>query len=294
MTIAKYKNGNTKVILEDDGTKIREWEGIPKPLFPESVDLKITDYCGVGCSFCHEGSSRNGKHASIETIQRVIQGLPKGVEIAIGGGNPLAHPQLYAILKMMKRRGLIANMTISAWHLCGNQTLIGRLRARRLIHGLGISYLNPDHKELHYELLEAKDNKTVIHVIAGVLPIETFSRLNLYHNRVLVLGFKQYGRGKTYYNDRIKRELSKWRWLIGGVIKNFKGVISFDNLAIEQLGIKALLDKKTWDEQYMGDDGQFTMYVDAVKDEYAISSIKERKPLNGATIRDIFPQLTIL
>ena len=46
--IAKYKNGNYYVRLFDDGTKERftlEDEFIPS--FPESIDLKITDYCDV-------------------------------------------------------------------------------------------------------------------------------------------------------------------------------------------------------------------------------------------------------
>ena len=124
--IAKYQNGNCTVTLEDDGTKIREYDGIPVPLFPESVDLKITDYCDLNCSYCHENSNTKGKHASVESI----------------------------------------------------------------------------------------------------------------------------------------------KWLI-----------------------KDLVSKKTWDEQYMGDDGKFTMYVDAVNEKYAVSSINERIPLNGMNIREAFKRL---
>jgi len=55
-----YQNGNTLVNLYNDGTKTREYEGEPKPVFPESIDVKITNYCDAGCTFCHEKSTRLG------------------------------------------------------------------------------------------------------------------------------------------------------------------------------------------------------------------------------------------
>ena len=41
-----------------------------------------------------------------------------------------------------------------------------------------------------------------------------------------------------------------------------------------------LVSPSAWEEQYMGDDGSFTMYVDAVNREYAVCSVaEERYPL---------------
>lgn len=51
-TINTYQNGNTTVTLMSDGTKIREYEGVPLVVHPESIDIKITDYCDMGCSYC--------------------------------------------------------------------------------------------------------------------------------------------------------------------------------------------------------------------------------------------------
>ena len=48
--------------------------------------------------------------------------------------------------------------------------------------------------------------------------------------------------------------------------------ISFDNLAIEQLQPQRLVSQDKWDELFQGEDGTSTMYVDAVKKEFAISS----------------------
>ena len=90
--IAKYTNGNTVVTILSDGTKIREYEGDPVILHPESIDVKITDYCDMGCAYCHESSTTSGSHADLKTLLGIIHDLPAGVELAIGGGNPLSHP----------------------------------------------------------------------------------------------------------------------------------------------------------------------------------------------------------
>jgi hypothetical protein len=48
----QYHNGNTVVTLLEDGTKVREWQGDAQPNHPESIDIKLTDYCDLGCQFC--------------------------------------------------------------------------------------------------------------------------------------------------------------------------------------------------------------------------------------------------
>lgn len=50
----KYLNGNVTVTLFDNGTKIQEWDDNeqPNPDYPNSMDIKITDYCDAGCKWC--------------------------------------------------------------------------------------------------------------------------------------------------------------------------------------------------------------------------------------------------
>lgn len=50
--ISTYLNGNTTVTIEKDGTKTREYDNVPSPLHPESIDVKITNYCDMGCNYC--------------------------------------------------------------------------------------------------------------------------------------------------------------------------------------------------------------------------------------------------
>ncbi|HHT23450.1 MAG TPA: hypothetical protein GXZ87_09125 [Bacteroidales bacterium] len=83
--LATYKNGNSQVTIYEDGTKVRRYS---EPLlleFPESIDIKITNYCDLGCKFCHEMSDIAGKHADLNKLLTVLQGLSPGVELAIGG-----------------------------------------------------------------------------------------------------------------------------------------------------------------------------------------------------------------
>ena len=69
-------------------------------------------------------------------------------------------------------------------------------------------------------------------------------------------------------------------------------VISFDNLALEQLDIKKQISNNQWNNIYMGDDGEFTFYIDLVKGTYAKNSIScEEYPINGMTIRAMFEDI---
>jgi molybdenum cofactor biosynthesis enzyme MoaA len=70
----------------NDGTKIRITEDEEFSAdFPESVDMKITDHCDIGCAMCHERSGKNGKHADLNA--EFLDTLRPFTEIAIGGGS---------------------------------------------------------------------------------------------------------------------------------------------------------------------------------------------------------------
>ena len=63
--LKSYMNGNTLVTIYEDGTKVREYDGTPVPVHPESMDVKITNACDAGCRYCHEKSVPSGKHADL-------------------------------------------------------------------------------------------------------------------------------------------------------------------------------------------------------------------------------------
>ncbi len=285
--IHEYQNGNTNVVLYSDGTKHRYTAGNPKPTHPESIDVKITNYCDAACGYCHEMSTVTGQHADLDTLLKRLEGLPAGVELAIGGGNPLSHPGLVPFLQQAKHNGWVANITVSQRHI-DNDILIDIID-RKLVHGVGVSCSSdmPNVSKLRTDNL-------VFHLIAGINNINQINQLKeLCVNKlckVLVLGYKNIGRGIKYQlNNNIKDNQYSWYIKIGSYLKYQGLVLSFDNLAIDQLKLRRFFTDVAWNEFYMGDDFTYTCYVDAVKQEYAPSSTSlHRKSFNDYTLLEYF------
>lgn len=280
--IGQYRNGNYTVRLYDDGTKVRETsENSFIPEFPESMDLKITDQCDMGCPFCHENSTPQGTHGDILNLP-FLETLKPHTEIAIGGGNPLSHPDLIPFLRRLRRLDLIPNITVNQKHFLENVPLLLDLTAQRLIYGLGVSYTGGPVGELIPALLRFPN--AVLHVINGVVSVKDLRAFSGCDFKLLILGYKTFRRGKSYFDDSWVRVSSRYSELFRylGVLLNdhWFSAVSFDNLAIRQLGVRRLMTDEQWQKFYMGDDGQFTMYIDAVHREYAVSStVATRYPL---------------
>ena len=194
-----YKNGNYTVTIEEDGTKTRYISPNREPLpeFPESVDLKITNKCDLNCAFCYECSCPDGVDAKFTDIVIATNNIPEGVEIAIGGGNPLYYQRLPELLKFFKSKHLIANITVNERHLTPHyEDLLQAFIDDKLIYGIGVSLSNGWKKPTF--LLE--NAHIVAHVIAGIHTPEVIDRIRAHYNKVLILGYKEYGRGKKYYS----------------------------------------------------------------------------------------------
>lgn len=269
--LGRYKNGNFVTTILSDGTKIRETkddEFIPS--FAENIDIKICNYCDMGCKFCHEGSTINGKFGNILN-EKFVDTLHPYQEVAIGGGDATSHPDLIPFLQKLKERKVIANMTVNQIHFEKKQELIKKLVDEKLIYGLGVSLVNPTKHFI--ELIKQYPN-AVIHVINGVLKPLDVKALENNNLKMLILGYKHLRRGNEYFEEKQNDIEVKQQWLyenLEDIIQKFK-VVSFDNLAIEQLNVKRLLTQEEWDEFYMGDDGKVTYYVDMVERKFAQSS----------------------
>lgn len=266
-----YKNGNYRVTLLEDGTKIRETnEDEFIPSFAENMDIKLCNRCNMGCAYCHEGSTCDGKLGDILNA-KFIDTLHPYQEVALGGGNVLEHPDLIPFLEKLKERKVIANMTVHQYHFEQNQELIRDLVNRKLIYGLGVSLSKPT--EYFVSLIKQYPN-AVIHVINGVFSPYDLEKLRDNDLKILILGYKQLRRGEDWYNSKHEFISITQMWLkeeLAKIINCFK-VVSFDNLAIEQLDVKRLMSDEEWEEFYMGDDSQFTYYIDLVEEKFAKSS----------------------
>lgn len=285
----KYKNGNYNVTLFSDGTKIRETNDDKFIAdFPENIDVKITDFCAAGCNWCHEKSTTMGLHSEHLLTAKYFDTLQPGSEIAIGGGNLLDHPLLYKFLERMKNNNIVSNITVNQYHFVQDRyrTIIDNLVEKNLVYGIGISMLQPT--ENFINLVKQYDN-LVIHTIAGINPLSQFEKLYSNNLKVLILGYKNFGRGEKYYSDKVQENISIIANNLSEITRNFK-VTSFDNLAIEQLNPKKLMTEEQWQQFYMGDDGNFTFYIDAVKNQFAKNSTsKTRYSIEPwMTVKDMF------
>ena len=285
-----YKNGNYTVFINlRDGTKVRYNKlDTMEAYFPESVDVNITDCCDMGCRFCYRGCTPKGKHAEILS-SNFFHLLHPYTEVALGGGNVLEHPDLDDFLWECKKLNLIPSMTLNQKHFEDNFDRVKKFVDFKLIYGVGVSVISVTDKLLDklYKIPNA-----VVHTIAGITPSITFQALKDKGIKVLVLGYKESGRGIDYLEDNMESIEGKMDWLkfnIDSIIKDrWFTVVSFDNLALKQLSIKDHMTEETWNSFYMGDDGvdgeltSASMYVDLVGKTFARNSFSDVKHnMNG-------------
>lgn len=294
--LGTYENGNYTVMLLSDGTKIRfNNKATMKADFPESIDLKISNKCsgptGFGpCEFCHEQSHPNGELANLN--HPLLNSLHPYTELAIGGGNVLEHPDLFPFLSRMKDKNVICNMTLHLDHFLGAVSYIKYLQEEGYLHGVGISVNKAIDRDTIDRIVAIPN--TVVHTIAGIMPQEGYKSLYDRNIKLLILGYKNYGRGAEYikHDDGIMDRIGILHDNIMDMMSHFN-LISFDNLALEQLKVKELVDKDTWESCYMGDDGEATMYIDLVKEQFAKSSVSSRIDINSNKIEDLFNQVRV-
>lgn len=341
--LSNYINGDYIVILLSDGTKIRYWYSSDrekqtketlrkndptfsniKVMHPENIDIKLTDYCNCGCSFCHEKSTPNGKQMSKLTLKRLKHLLSCSWnryygEVALGGGalsqDPL-FPELIDFIGDLHRKnyfeqstyGPIFSLTINSKELSilyekeasGNSIHLNKLYDAilgNIIHGVGVSY-SPDETDKKSLLKIKRDfpNNVVVHTIFGITRKEDYEWLIENHFKILVLGYKDFGRGSSYLKlnkEEIQKNKNDLQELFKTRHDDFE-LVSFDNLALEQLrennfNFRDIISDEDFEKYYMGDEGVFTMFIDLVENEFAVSSMtpkEKRHPLPKIDFKD--------
>lgn len=269
--LGSYVNGNYTVTVLTNGTKIRTTNDDDfMPAFAENCDLKITDKCDGGCQFCYEGCSINGKHGDILNA-KFIDTLHPFTELALNG-NDLSHPDLIPFLKKLQAKQIITNMTVNQKHFIQHYDFIKSLIDDNLIFGLGISLVNVTDEFL--DKVKSIDN-SVIHVINGIFTKEQAEQLKGHNLKLLVLGYKELNRGIDYLSQNNVSVRTNQKWLYDNIdtIASYFKIMSYDNLALEQLNVKRFMSEEDWNTFYMGDDGTMTFYIDLVEGKFAKNSI---------------------
>lgn len=288
--IGKYKNGNYDVSIYSDGTKIRYTDDDDfVPAFAECYDVKITDKCSQGCKWCYEGCKKSGKHADLlgGSCNNFVNSLHPYTEVAING-NDLDHPQLEGFLNLLKAKHAIVNITVNQNQFLKNFDKLQNWQNNFLVRGIGVSLLNANDELV--EKVKQLDN-VVLHTINGILSKKDIDKIKDKDLKILVLGYKNLKRGAKYLetmSDVVKVNQMYLKTALPALRGSFN-VISFDNLALEQLEVKRMLSDEEWERMYMGDDGMFTFYVDLVKGEYAKSSLEtKRYKMKEKTVDEMF------
>ena len=133
----------------------------------------------------------------------------------------------------------------------------------------------------------------VIHTIAGVPPWSVYEELADHDLNLLILGYKAKGNGWEYFSNNafhVTQNLCDLKHNLLNLRHRFKAV-AFDNLAVTQLSLRELLSPDEFNELYMGDDGDFTMYIDLVAGKYGKSSTHPLRDIDAGTVTELFQKL---
>lgn len=248
----------TIITLEDDGTRTLEYDGELKLIQPLNVDIRISSSCSfadnVCKNFCHEEAVVNGKTCDYNELKKHLSILSGGIELAVGVNK--FDEDVLNFFKWNKEQGFVTNITINQGHILRDFDFITTAVETKLINGLGISYRNSLNWNVPQEILS--NPNTVFNVIVGINTIDQIKSLaEKGVKKICILGEKDFGynKGKVDYTKH-----NEWKWKLQELFELFE-IVSFDNLAVEQLVVKRFFNEKSWNEFY---NGEHSFYIDAV------------------------------
>jgi len=295
-----YNNGNALVSIGNNGSRVVEYEDTLQLDYPLNIDIRTMTRCAFGakadgtpgfCGFCHESALQDGTECDYLHLRDKLYDLPKGIELAIGA-NELTD-NLFEFLWWAKCKGYICNLTINQGHLKRDLQLLNKAIESDMIKGLGISYRGGLKWNVPQELLDYSN--TVFHVIAG---IDTYAEVEaLVDNgvkKILILGYKTFGYGVNYFNsktDDVTKNIKQWIWWVHKLFNKFD-VVSFDNLALEQLKINRFFTDENWS---IFNNGEHSFYINAVDGYFAPSSRNpDKTDWNDMTIKEYFKKRELI
>lgn len=92
--------------------------------YPEFLDIKLTNYCNGGCKFCYMDSVPDVGHyqnvvGKINEYFGALTPEQRPFQVAIGGGEPTAHPDFIPALKAFYDLGIEPNYTTGGMFIDG-------------------------------------------------------------------------------------------------------------------------------------------------------------------------------
>jgi len=229
---------------------------------------------------CYMGSTKRGKHADEEFLRSIVYSLSslKVLEVALGGGETTQHPYFGEYLEELRSHNIIPNFTTFNMDWAKNKEI-----KKHVFENAGSFAVSSIDGETIKELCkwnkksqETKGPKGSVHIPLGCYPSEdviVFLEKRKKNNwesilDIIFLGYKETGRGKVFKKhdfepviDWLKAEAKKNTWIRFGAdtlfVKQFK-----DDL--EKMGVH--------ESMIVGNEGQFSCYIDAVNKKFASCS----------------------
>lgn len=291
-----FKNGNYWIYYKDMYKKsmikfrctVQDHELTPE--YPELIDLKITNKCSHKCSFCYQDSTTQGLHADPSLIRSLVSTLQIPTEFAVGGGNILEHPQLKEIFYIIKNKNKhILNITLNnkdVW--CLNHAQIDIIN--EYVDGIGISVSKNNDIGNFFNIIDKFKNKYITcHLIPEIIGydetvkiMQTLKNTHITNIRfnVLFLGAKFLGRAQNLtLNKFTSNQLKK-------IFKEYGNDIGVDTSFINHY--ESFFEKNYDDIFFTKQEGEFSMYIDAVEGKCYKSSYQLEKayPINEEQLWD--------
>ena len=192
---------------------------------PELADISISNCCTKGCPFCYRSSTPDGGIMQLKDYCDVLDSMKSAkygnvFQVALGGGEPLEHPDFIQIINETVKRGIIPNFTTNGNLL--TMELVKYLKGK--VGSLAISMTdisdagkfdsvlatkNRTKINIHY-ILSSKTINQAIEILKG-----KYNFLLNGVNAIVFLTYKPAGRGINKYilrnNEKLKLFLSYTR-----------------------------------------------------------------------------------
>ena len=261
---------------------------------PETVDIKITNFCNIGCPYCYQSSTPEGSTAeNLWTYSRLLSEM-QVFEVAIGGGEPTFSRLLWTFLAHCHDYGMYPTFTTRslAWMKIPRQRDAFNLYCGRFAYSVSTNTDAANCLEA-MEQAEIDKNKVVFQYVLGSTSIEEFDRLLRYcertYSKLLLLGYKDFGFGSNWrphpheewldivrdcYNDH---RYSSWIGVDSEVVRQFE----------EQ--IRSIDTRRIFSDIR---EGNRSMYIDAVQSKVGPSSytteLVDARPLWVNQVIDLY------
>ncbi|MGD9726946.1 MAG: radical SAM protein, partial [Nitrospiraceae bacterium] len=261
------KTGHLTIFNGTNGKKVRIIpDNAPAPKFaavPELVDVKITDYCPVGCTYCYQGSTKKGKHGDLAEIQAFARRIgAMGVfEVAIGGGDPTTHPHFPEILKAFHDNGVVPNFSTQLWDWFDDERIVDAVK--RYCGAVALSTQNVTQAEKFFKECKKHNIRAHIHYVLGLKPLSNLQKMlklkvrDYYGQHLVLLAYKEMGRATgtppvdyTGWQQTV-RDNNDYRWSI-----------AVDSFLVDD--VRAGFSREEVPaELFESSDGRFSLYWDA-------------------------------